>query len=135
MLAILILGLLGSVAAIGTYMWSLRVASVKAQAVALDSRIAETRAQVDRLHTELMLRTRLVQQEWWAPTLGLQTPGPMQYGQNGDQLHALADVRRADMATARIVPPQSAPLPVVQQTGYEPKARHALDALIGDLAH
>ena len=133
MLVILLFGSVGSVAAIGTYLWSLRVASVKAQATSLDERIAATRDQIGRLRMELVLRTRLVQQEWWAPRLGLQTPGPFQYGRSDDQLHALADARRMDIA-ARGLPPLLAAPVVGPRTDYEPKARHALDSLIDDVS-
>ncbi len=110
---------IASVAAIGGYLWSLHVAAVHGRAAALDDRIAATRAQIKRLRMELAIRGRLVQQERWAPVLGLRAPDAVQYGVSGAPLPALATVRAAD--------------PAPRGHGYAPRARHDLDTLIGDI--
>lgn len=126
-----------SITAIGGYVWSLHVARVRAHAEVLDARIASTREQIGRLETEWMLRSRLVQQERWAATLGLRTPEAAQYSIDHDELPAAASARRADLA-ARAPGVRGATqiagavaAPVSHQVGYAPGARQKLDALIG----
>jgi hypothetical protein len=143
MLSIITLAGLGSIVAIGVYVSALHVASVRAQAVMLDARIATARAQVGRLDTELTIRSRFAQQERWAPVLGLRAPDAMQYGVSENALRTLAEARRSDLAAQSTSPARPAPAPCnrtrcepappVAAHGYAPEARHDLDALIGDV--
>jgi hypothetical protein len=145
MLAFAAIVLLGSVIVIADFAWTYHVASVRAQAQALDERIAANRAQIRQLQNELNIRSRLIEQERWAPTLGLTTPDTRQYDSSGGDLRTtIADARRTDIATpaasrqevvTSCVGAQCGQAPVDGGHGYAPKPRQALDSLIASVLH
>jgi hypothetical protein len=139
----------GSIVAVGGYIWSLDVAAVKAESASLDGRIDLARAQVRQMRTELVIRTRLIQQERWAPALGLQTPDPRQFGRSDKDVHTLAEARQAVLTTPHLPATPRTPVPQTvscvhpdcggssgdARPGYEPAARRQLDGLIGAYLH
>jgi hypothetical protein len=80
-------------AALVCYMASQSVAAERSALTKVDSQIADTKADIARLDTEITARSRAGQVEHWNGVLALQAARPVQYVQSGFQLASLAGGR------------------------------------------
>lgn len=81
-------------AALVCYMASQSVAAERSALTKVDSQIADTKADIARLDTEITARSRAGQVEHWNGVLALQAARPVQYVQSGFQLASLAGGQR-----------------------------------------
>lgn len=137
------------------YLLSLHMAARNQETRALDQQIEATRAQAQRLRTEIEIRTRYVELNRWSAPLGLGPAGHGQYVMDGRQLGEAAAERRVALSgdPAKPAAPvavqaqaQAAPCagaqaataacqagPTATRHGYAPTARAQMDSLVSDI--
>jgi len=131
-------------AVLGVYLLSLHVQAVHGASAAMGARLRAAQQDVQRLQTEIDIRSRYAELERWSPVLGLHAAEEWQYAVNVRELGAVASARRAQIAGAPpmiliaqndcAASPACRAAPAGGRRGYTPQARHQMDSLIGDLA-